>query len=699
MSKAPHSLREPNATRPWLSYRVSLLFVVPLLVVLTGAAIAANSYITTRDSIANLADSVFDQAAKQASDEARAHVRQAATAADLLSSILLDPQETSDVRALAENLLAVLRANKGFTWVSYSDEDGTFTGARRRPDGSILINRSTVTNGKTITDENLVQDDNSWIPVRHREDMKYDPRTRPFYTKVRAEKKRVWTDPYVFFDEAVPGITCAAPVFARDGKLRGVVTVDFDLNVLSDFVRTLHTSEHERVFVYTKSGAILAHPKANVVVKPAGGAEGASTIVTKDNIDDDVVRAYFGTNGVDVFMFGGERWFASTSEFPPEDGLEWSVGAVAPESDFMGAVDRTTKRALLYSFSAMIAAVVFAAWLSGRIARPLAALSTQMVKAGSLELEGADPPPSMFHEISMMNRALSAMKTGLKSFSLYVPKDLVRTMLASGEHAELGGKTKVMTIFFSDLAGFTSISEKLSPSELVFMLGGYFDEMTRIISDKNGTVDKFIGDAIMAFWNAPLDDDDHAPSAAEAALLCMRKLDEMKNSDPKLKDLAARIGVATGEVVVGNIGSRERMNYTVMGDTTNLASRLEGANKVYGTRILVGETTHEAAKDRVVMRAVDVLAVKGKKQGVRVYEPIALVSDKDERANERASLSEKALDAYLARRFDEALELYEKMLGLDPEDKAAELMRDRSKAHAATPPGEGWTGVTIATEK
>jgi adenylate cyclase len=690
-------LRDPHGKRPWLSYRVSLLFVVPLLVVITGAAIAGNSYVTTRDSIANLADSVFDQAAQQASDEARAHVRQAATAADLLSSILLDPQETDDPHALSENLLAVLRANKGFAWVSYSAEDGTFTGVRRKPDGKIIVNRSTITNGKTATDESLVEDDNSWLPVRHRDDTKYDPRTRPFYAIAKNAKKPVWTEPYVFFDEGIPGITCASPVRSRDGKLRGVVTVDFDLNVLSDFVRSLHTSEHERVFVYTKSGTILAHPHINVVMKSGAGAEGK--IVTKDDIDDDVVRAYFAAKGADTFDFGGERWFASTSEFPPEDGLPWSVGAVAPESDFMGAVDRTTKRALLYSLTAMIAAVLFAAWLSGRIARPLAALSTEMVKAGSLELDGADPPASMFHEISMMNRALHAMRSGLKSFSLYVPKDLVRTMLASGEHAELGGKTKVMTIFFSDLAGFTTISERLSPSELVMMLGGYFDEMTRIISDKNGTVDKFIGDAIMAFWNAPLDDEDHAPSAAEAALLCMRKLDEMKRDDPKIADLAARIGVATGEVVVGNIGSRERMNYTVMGDTTNLASRLEGANKVYGTRILVGEATYEAAKDRVVMRAVDVLAVKGKKQGVRVFEPIALVSEKDDKANERSRLSLLALEAYLARRFDEALVHYEAMLAIVPDDKAATLMRDRARAHAATPPDEAWTGVTIATEK
>jgi adenylate cyclase len=291
------------------------------------------------------------------------------------------------------------------------------------------------------------------------------------------------------------------------------------------------------------------------------------------------------------------------------------------------------------------------------------------------------------------------MKGGLQSFASYVPRDLVRAVLASGQKAELGGSTKPMTIFFSDLAGFTSFSETMTPAELVELLGRYFDEMTKVIASRGGTIDKFIGDAIMAFWNAPADEPLHAVRACEAALACARRLDELKGTEPGFARLSARIGVATGDVLVGNIGSHERMNYTVMGDTANLASRLEGLGKMYGTTILVSESTQLAAKDAIVMRAVDVVAVKGKAKGVTVYEPIALCDEHDAAAEKRAALSVEALDAYLGQRFDDAAAAYDRMLEIVPSDGAAIAMRDRCHEMAKHPPGEGWTGVAVMKEK
>ena len=231
-----------------------------------------------------------------------------------------------------------------------------------------------------------------------------------------------------------------------------------------------------------------------------------------------------------------------------------------------------------------------------------------------------------------------------------------------------------MTVFFSDLAGFTSFSETMSPDELVALLGDYFDAMTKVIGASGGTIDKFIGDAIMAFWNAPLSEERHAILASEAALACVQKLEAMKRESSVYAVLSARIGIATGPVLVGNIGSHERMNYTVMGDTANLASRLEGLGKRYGTSILVSEATYQAAKGAIVMRAVDVVAVKGKSKAVRVFEPLALrrepetEAESESLAREAASL--EALDAYLEQRFGDAVQAWERMLVLAPSDKA-----------------------------
>jgi adenylate cyclase len=322
-----------------------------------------------------------------------------------------------------------------------------------------------------------------------------------------------------------------------------------------------------------------------------------------------------------------------------------------------------------------------------------------MDKVGHFELAGADPPASRYREIELMNGALARMRKGLASFAVYVPRDLVRAVLASGHRAELGGRTRPMTVFFADLAGFTSLSETMAPTALVELLAGYFDEMSTVIAAHRGTIDKFIGDAIMAFWNAPADEPDHAACACATALAFQHKLEAMKRADPALAGLAARIGIATGDVVVGNIGSHDRMNYTVMGDTVNLASRLEGLGKAYGAKILVSEACRRAVGERVVMRLIDVVAVKGKTQGVRVYEPLALAEDADERARAVASLSERALDAYLARRWREAIALYGELAALVPGDVAAEAMRARCEAFEAAPPPPDWSGTYVMHEK
>jgi len=266
----------------------------------------------------------------------------------------------------------------------------------------------------------------------------------------------------------------------------------------------------------------------------------------------------------------------------------------------------------------------------------------------------------------------------------------------SGLDAELTGELRVLTIFFSDLEGFTSLAETKKPDELVKFLGQYFDDISKIIAAERGTVDKYMGDGIMAFWGAPTQVEDHAVRACVAALQCQRRVAELA---AKGVYLATRIGLATGEVLVGNIGSTERMNYTVMGDIANLASRIEGINKQYGTQLMISEATYEQAKQVVVARPVDVVAVKGKTQGVPIYELLALVSDHDAKAEALAKTSALALDAYLARRFDEAAAAWTQILDGKPGDVVATIMRDRAIALAAVPPPPEWTGVTVATEK
>jgi adenylate cyclase len=300
-----------------------------------------------------------------------------------------------------------------------------------------------------------------------------------------------------------------------------------------------------------------------------------------------------------------------------------------------------------------------------------------------------------------MDASLLHMKGSLRSFSYYVPRDLVRTMLESGQEATLQGQTREMTVYFSDIAGMTSIAEAMPPDQLVQLLSRYFDEMTQVVAALGGTVDKFIGDAIMAFRGAPVPTSDHAPRACETALRSQRKLAELRSASDAagLGNIRARIGIATGNVLVGNVGSHDRFNYTVMGDTVNVASRLEGLNKLFGTQILISNLAYQAARESIVARPVGVVQVKGKGQCVEVWEPLCLVSEDDAVARELASLFSQGLAAYTTRDFRGAAEHYKAALQLRPEDQPSAVLLKWCRELLGAPPPAEWNGVYVATQK
>lgn len=679
--------------RQLFSYPISLTVVVAALIAFTGGWIALWNYRAGLDNIRSLAAGLFDQVARQAATGTEAFLMRAPPAAETLAGLaaLDDPSVTSD--ALARRFVAVLRANTGFSWVSYSDQTGAFTGAFRTAAGTPRVNQSRIIDGKTVLDEHDVAADGAWALARHDDDTKYDPRARPFYQLAVAARRGVWTPPYVFEGQNVPGITYALPRLG-DGGVEGVFTIDFDLARLSELTRELRFSPHGRVVVLSSDDTVLAHPTAPVVAMDAAGKP---ALVRAAELGDATVHALLATPDATELEQGGTRYLARTLPIRIDATAAWRVLAIAPESDFTTGLRGRVLSSLLISLVSVIIAVSIAWLLARRVSMPLVALASEMTQVGEFRIESTTArQATMFREIEMMNVALARMKEGLRSFARYVPRDLVRAVVASGQAADLSGETRELTIFFSDLAGFTTIAESRTPDELVKLLGEYFDNMSQIIAAERGTVDKYLGDGIMAFWGAPAPLVDHAARACAAALRCQQRVRELTANGTQLP---TRIGLATGEVLVGNIGSTERMNYTVMGDTANLAARLESLNKQYGTVLAISETTFEQARPAIVARPIDVVAVKGKQRGVRVYELLAMAADHDAGAEALAADSTVALDAYLARRFDDAIAAWTRILDRRPGDRPATILRDRAIGFAASPPGPAWTGVTIATEK
>ena len=295
-----------------------------------------------------------------------------------------------------------------------------------------------------------------------------------------------------------------------------------------------------------------------------------------------------------------------------------------------------------------------------------------------------------------------------KAFELYLNPEVMDEMLGQPEKLTLGGEEKEMTVLFSDIRGFTTISEQLRPQALVKLLNDYLTPMTDIVFAKRGTLDKYIGDAVMAFFGAPIHNDRNALDCCEAALEMMETLERLRErwriEDPNVPVVDIGIGLNSGPMVVGNMGSLQRFNYTVMGDNVNLASRLEGLNKDYGTHILISEATLKLARkgagsDTVLgVRELDSVAVKGKKEPVILYE-LRSRGPIDEHDRPFVDTYAEALRLYRAQRFSEARLSFERCLELNPGDGPSALFVRNCDDMMEAPPGEGWDGVTRMKHK
>jgi adenylate cyclase len=351
--------------------------------------------------------------------------------------------------------------------------------------------------------------------------------------------------------------------------------------------------------------------------------------------------------------------------------------------------------------ASLVLASLVALWVGTAISRPMFKLAQDAEAVGRFELDSRPSEPSIFIEVETLTTALDEMKRGLRSFRKYVPADLVRELLASGQEAKVGGKRLELTIHFSDIAGFTSVAESLPPEQLVENLGEYLEEMAGPIAASGGTVDKYIGDAIMAFWGAPRPDADHALHACEAALENRDRLDALNagwqaGGRPRFD---ARVALHTGEVVVGNVGSGARLNYTIIGDAVNLASRLEGLNKRYGTRLMISETTWARVSNVMVARPLDKVSVKGKAESVVVYELIGRKSDVGRARMEAAERHGRAFTLYLERKWSEAIVILRALLEETKDDVPTKILLDRCERWAVTPPPPEWDGTERMTTK
>ncbi|NOD95086.1 HAMP domain-containing protein [Ruegeria sp. HKCCD4884] len=364
---------------------------------------------------------------------------------------------------------------------------------------------------------------------------------------------------------------------------------------------------------------------------------------------------------------------------------------------------------------ALVLGLLFAFQLTKSLVRPVRLLRdrTKAVEVGDLS---QDIPVTSTDEIADLSRSFNNMLEGLRSkermqsmFGQYVDPRVVKAMLDEGgaETSLVTGDRKVVTVFFSDIAGFTQMGERLSPVGLVRLMNEYFTLASKPIAERDGVIDKYIGDMIMAFWSPPfVAEGNQARLACEAAIQQLAQLEVLRG---QLQDITGlrkgipevdiRIGLATGEAVVGSIGSEYAKNFTVMGDTVNLGARLETANKVYGTKILICEHTKASAEKAIEVREIDSINVKGKTEPLRVFELLGLAGGLSKTDAEARAAFETGLAAYRGQDWDLAEEAFKACLDVKADDQPSKLFLRRVSRLRSSPQHAEWDSVWNLSEK
>ncbi|MGQ0581397.1 MAG: adenylate/guanylate cyclase domain-containing protein [Reyranella sp.] len=689
-------LDTPRGTRLQLS--ITAVFAVLILPAL--AAIIAFSYYANARNLANVAQRFIDRASDDATGMVSNLLDPVAATLRLVASVATARPEFFRSEDSRNVLYAALISAPQIDAVYTSFDDGyhrvvtRMDEDRRRSDPRIP--------SRANWHSSYIDDHTAGAQrARHRrffekwpepiggytEESQFDVQVLPHYRAARLSAGLAISDPVINPDTGYPVISLAYPILI-DERFVGAASANITLDILSKFLDAHRASPNSITLIADLSRNIIAHPA------PAKGVRRLKErveLAKLSNLDEPQVveavrlRKALGTDRFSFELGSDSKEYAALFSTIPDRFLkEWEVIVVTPTDDFVGDL-KETNRTLLWLMAVVVLLESLLIYIMARmISQPIEVVSGAIDRIRSLSFGQSPPANSRIREISHLQNATVLLENALRSFSVFVPVGLVRGLIASGKPLAPTVESRFMTIFFSDVENFTTISEQLSPKELSEQASRYFENVTVAVTEEEGTIDKFIGDSVMAFWGAPTELDDHVFRACVAALKASRRMKRL-NAE-WMKDgrapMPIRIGLHCANVVVGNVGSPQRLSYTVMGDGVNIASRIEGLNKRFGTSICISDSVYEQVASRVVARPLQRLAVKGRRGQLLVYELFGLIgsTDADLKAEEsdivRCQMTSATMAHLTEGRFAEARDCYEKLLAQFPDDKVARLMRD-----------------------
>src|SRR6267142_2187667 len=567
--------------------------------------------------------------------------------------------------------LSQLQSQQSISWVAFGWPDGAFFAAHKLGDLGLEMMEIAPVDGaiKRRIDQYQMVVGDIQFEKRRFENTDYVVTDQEWYRSGMQTDEPRWFNVLVHPVGSRPSIAYAGPIDVYQ-KRQGILAVIIEYTRFAQFLSQLSVGKSGAAFILERGGAIIAAPdpdadevdmqRSDQPLWPIaqGAMKQAGSSYDSDKKIASQVRLVTAGNAYAVSL--------TPLAFPG-----WTLATVIPEAEFLGPIERTIRQLLIGLAILILAAGMVSAWLARRvIATPLITVVDELKHVARFDLEKVRRHASRLIEIENLSNAIADMAGGLAAFRKYIPADLV---------------------------GFTGLSERLG-DQIIPLLSSYLDTMSREVSGHGGTIDKFIGDAVMAFWGAPAANADHAVDACRAALACQRALRTSGLKDDSGRPLRVRIGVNSGDMLVGNIGSEFRLNYTVIGDAVNIASRLEGANKEYGTEIIIGEETRRLAGDRVHARELDRLTVYGRAGGIAIYELLD-VAERGAMAPAWVALYESGLAAYRTRNFIDATSFFQQVLDARASDQPARMMLERCGQYLTSPPEADWEATNAMKAK
>lgn len=679
-----------------VSIRLAVSALVLTAILLTAALSSLLWWRTAEATSRQLASTINEQIVAAVRKEVSAIVDEARAAHTAIRTLFL--QNVLDTREADKRefvFLSQLQSQATISWVAFGWPDGSFFAAHKLGDRRMEMMEISLTDhvGQRRVDEYDVVPGDIEFADRRFEATDFRVADRSWFKTGLAAEKPQWFRVVDHPTGERPSIAFAGPIDVYQER-QGVLAIMIEYTRLARFLSQLEVGRTGTAFIIDDSGELVAAPDKDA--DELHVAKGDTNLLPLARMA--LVKAGDGGRKEawrSRLTSGGAAYEVALTPLPFPG---WSLATVIPEAEFLGPVETTLHRLILgLAVGAVLAALASAMLARSVIAAPLSRVVGELRHVEAFALEQVRRHPSRLKEIASLSGAIAEMAAGLSAFRKFIPADLVRGLLRQGVEAKPGGSIQELSVMFIDIAGFTGLSERLG-DRVVPLLSRYLDLASEAVVANGGTIDKFIGDAVMAFWGAPQPQDDHALRCCRAALGCREAIARSGLADDLGQPLQIRIGINSGRMLVGNIGSELRLNYTVIGDAVNVASRLEGANKSYGTQILIGEVTERLARGAIVTREIDSIAVYGREEGFPVFELIALAGEAEAEAGWIARY-QQGLANYRARRFAAALSDFEAVLTERGQDRPAELMRDRCRQLAATPPDAEWRPIAALTTK